>query len=319
MSPLPTPRRLAGRTARALGLRRPDRRERRVVLHLGSQKTGTTAVQAWCRDHAADLARGGVAARTRQPDIREALGGWYETSRDGADDLLAAYLAAPWRDRQVRGVLYSCESNVGAAFRDDSRDLYPRLGPNLEAIERATAGSSRHVQFTVRSYGPFLESAYQQQLKHGHPSSFDALADRVAPTLSWRPVVTRLVEVFGAENVTVYDYDRAREADVPLVRQVLLDALHRLGAGDLDVVVDDGHRPNTRYTQRMADLSLATLPLLEGREEREALHRFSVATLGRRPAPDDAPARFLADDAAAGLADRYAADVAWLSRLVEVR
>jgi hypothetical protein len=320
MSTRPTaPRRLAARTARALGVPLPDRRERRVVLHLGSQKTGTTAVQAWCREHAADLARAGVAARTAQPDIREALGGWYEAARPGADERLAAFLEAPWRDLRLRGLFYSCESNVGAAFQAGSPDLYPRLGPNVEAVERATAGAARHVQFTVRSYGPFLESAYQQQLKHGHHSSFDELADRVAGSLSWRPVVSRLVDAFGAENVTVYDYDRARPAETPLVRQVLVDALGHLGAPGFDVVVDAGHRPNTRYTQRMADLSLSALPLLEGRAEREALHRFTVATLGRRPAADDAPARFLADGAAAELDERYAADIAWLSGLVEVR
>jgi hypothetical protein len=320
MSSRPTaPRRLAARTARAVGMPLPDRRERRVVLHLGSQKTGTTAVQAWCREHAAELSGAGLAALTSQPEVREALGGWYETSRDGADERLAAYLEAPWHDLRLRGLFYSCESNVGAAFQPGSAELYPRFGPNVDAVARATAHADRHVQFTVRSYGPFLESAYQQQLKHGHHSSFESLADRVAGSLSWRPVVERLVDTFGAENVTVYDYDRPRATDTPLVRQILLDAVGRLGVPGLAVQVDADHRPNTRYTQRMADLALATLPLLDDRAEREALHRFTVATLGRRPAADDAPARFLADDAAAELGERYTADIAWLAERVEVR
>ncbi|WP_418276178.1 hypothetical protein ACNHYB_15130 [Isoptericola jiangsuensis] len=312
-------RRLAARTARRLGLRRPMPRGRRLVLHLGSQKTGTTAVQAWCRQNAAVLAAAGVTARTDQGEIRKTLGGWYEAARPGSAERLEAYLTQSWHDTRRPGLYYSCESNVGAAFLDSSPALYPRLADNLAALESATAGVPRHVQFSVRSYRDFLESAYQQQLKAGRSRPFEALADRVLDDLSWRPVVSTLIETFGAENVTVYDYDRARPEGSGLVRQIILDAVHRLGGAPVDVTVDESHRVNVRYSQRMADLSMATLPLLRTPQERAALHQFSVQTLGRHPVPDDAPARFLTGDAVEALAARYAADIDWVAERVEVR
>ncbi|MDO8144132.1 hypothetical protein [Isoptericola sp. 178] len=311
---------LIDRTTAALRRRRRAPADRRVVLHLGSQKTGTTAVQAWCRDHTETLAREGVAVRTTQPEIRAALGGWYDTSRPGADTRLRTFLESAWSTSGADGLFYSCESNVGPAFVRDSPVLYPRLSEAVAGIDRATAGVHRHVQFTVRSYGDFLESAYQQQLKHGRPVRFDELADRVLDGLSWRAPVERLVEAFGAGNVTVYDYDRVRPApERPLVGQILTDALQLLDAAGAAVGDEVSRRTNTRYTQRMADLSVAVLPLLDGVDERAALHRFVTDALGRRPAADDVPASFLDPGTAAELRDRYARDLAWIDSLVGVR
>ena len=175
------------------------------------------------------------------------------------------------------------------------------------------------MQFTVRGYGDFLESAYQQQLKHGKAVRFEELAERVAETMSWRGVVEEMVRVFGAEHLTVYDYDRDRSDARPLVGQIVTDALDRLGATGVVVGDEVSRRTNTRYTQRMADLSLDVLPLLQGADERAAFHRFVTDTLGRRPTPGDVPASFLDAGTATALAERYTADLAAIASLVELR
>ncbi|GAA4720740.1 hypothetical protein GCM10023216_07200 [Isoptericola chiayiensis] len=311
---------LLGRATGLLRRRRPSDADRRLVLHLGSQKTGTTAVQAWCRDHAAMLRDDDVVACTTQPEIRTALGGWYDVTRPGADARLRDYLESAWTTSRAARLFYSCESNVGPAFTGDEPSLYPRFRTAVAGVDRATAGTPRHVQFTIRSYGDFLESAYQQQLKHGRATPFAALADRVVDGLSWREHVTSLVETFGADNVTVYDYDRERPApEQPLVGRILEDAMRWLGADRVTVGDEVSRRTNTRYTQRMADLSVEVLPLLQGADERAALHRFVTDALGRRPAADDVPASFLDPGTSAELAERYARDVAWIGSVVDVR
>ncbi|WP_407316916.1 hypothetical protein UQW22_10630 [Isoptericola halotolerans] len=310
---------LVQRLRDTVAARRPLPAGHQVVLHLGSQKTGTTAVQSWCREHTAELAAAGVVTRTTQPDIRAALDGWYDVTRPGADDRLRAFLEDAWRSTRAPGLFYSCESNTGPAFARDSAELYPRIAENVAGIARATDGVPRHVQFTVRGYAAFLESAYQQQLKHGRAVRFDELADRVQARLSWRGVVEQLARTFGAEHVTVYDYDRDRGAARPLVGQILTDALERLGATGVEVGDEVSRRTNTRYTQRMADLSLEVLPLLDGADERAAFHRFVTDTLGRHPAPGDVPASFLAPDAVTALDERYAEDLAWIGSVVELR
>ncbi|WP_277209711.1 hypothetical protein [Isoptericola croceus] len=310
---------LAQRVRQAVAARRPLPAGRQVVLHLGSQKTGTTAVQSWCREHTAELTAAGVVARTTQPEIRAALDGWYDVARPGADDLLRTFLESAWRTTRAAGLFYSCESNTGPAFAPGIADLYPRITENLAGIARATAGVPRHVQFTVRGYAGFLESAYQQQLKHGKVVRFDELAGRVGATMSWRGVVEEIVRTFGAEHVTVYDYDRDRTGTLPLVGQILTDALERLGAPGIEVGSETSRRSNTRYTQRMAELSLDVLPLLQGADERASFHRFVTDALGRHPAPGDVPASFLDAAGAAALTERYAEDLAWIGSLVELR
>ncbi|GAA1991035.1 hypothetical protein GCM10009718_30970 [Isoptericola halotolerans] len=310
---------LAQRLRDTLAARRPLPTGHQVVLHLGSQKTGTTAVQSWCREHTAELAAAGVTTRTTQPDIRAALDGWYDVARPGADQRLREFLDDAWRTSRSPGLFYSCESNTGPAFAPDSAELYPRIAENLAGIDRATDGVPRHVQFTVRGYAAFLESAYQQQLKHGKVVRFEELAGRVGSTLSWRGVVEELVRTFGAEHVTVYDYDRDRSGSRPLVGQILADALDRLGARGVEVGEEVSRRTNTRYTQRMADLSLDVLPLLRGSDERVAFHRFVTGALGRHPAPGDVPASFLDDGAVSALDERYAEDLAWVASVVELR
>ncbi|WP_402466726.1 hypothetical protein [Isoptericola aurantiacus] len=298
---------------RMLGLAPRARDERsRVVLHLGSQKTGTTAIQAWCRENGELLSRHGVAARTTQEEIRTALGGWYDTSRDGADRRLREFLDATGSHR----VFYSSESNVGPSFVAGAPDLYPRRRACLEGIDRATADRERTVQFTIRSYGPFLESAYLQQLKHGRAQSFAAFTADIDPAFSWVPVVQDLVDVFGAENVVLYDYDRDRTGSDPLVGQVLTDAVGALGAGQAVAGADWSHRTNSRYTQRMADLALDVLPLLRTDGERTAFHRFVSHDVADQ---DGEPATFLDPEQRQAHAVRYADDLAAVASLVDVR
>jgi hypothetical protein len=259
-------------------------------------------------------------ARTTQNEIRQALGGWYDTARDGADAALRAFLDDAGRRAGVDSLFYSSESNVGPAFVAGEPGLYPRLRAGLEGIERATAGTRRRVQFTVRSYAPFLESAYLQQLKHGKPLTFEQYTAGIDDGYSWRPVVQALVDVFGADDVVVYDYDAARDDTLPLVGQVLTDALATLGADGAVRDADWSHRTNPRYTQRMADLALAVLPLLRTDDERRAFHKFCTQVVAKSPASaDDAPATFVGEADAARYAARYADDLAWIRTAVEVR
>jgi len=293
------------------------------VLHLGSQKTGTTAVQAWCREHAEELAGHGILSRTTQTEIRAALDGWYDVSRDGADDLLRAYLEAAFDGDgtgSATSLFYSSESNVGPALVPGEPGLYPRIATNLAGIDRATSGLERHVQFTVRSYAPFLESAYLQQLKHGRALTFAQFMAGVDPGYSWVPVVRTLVDVFGADRLAVYDYDAPRPDDAQLVGRILGDAAGWLGAPDATAGADWSHRTNPRYTRRMTDLALAALPLLRTPDERRQFHRFLATAVARSEASArEEPATFVAADEAAALDDRYRADLAHIRQLVEVR
>lgn len=278
---------------------------RSLVLHLGSQKTGTTAVQAWCRRHTKDLRRHGVAVRTTQPEIRKALGDRYELRQDDSAKRLAVFLDEAWQEAGTQRLFYSCESNVGPAFPRGESGLYPHLRENLETIARATEGVERHVQFTVRSYAPFIESAYLQQLKHGRSLTFDRFVADIDLDLSWRPIVRHLVEVFGEDHVTVYDYD----GPDPLVRRVLSDALGRLDAGKVLDGTDWEHRTNERYTQRMADLSLAVLPRLRNEQERAAFRKFLRDSLND---PEDHPAEFFSPARQEELTLRYTSDTEWI-------
>ncbi|WP_349829471.1 hypothetical protein [Brevibacterium litoralis] len=184
--------------------RSTDRSPRPLTLHLGSQKTGTTAAQRWCRQNKAELATHGIATLTTQPDIRKALGGWYEVKNPGSGEALHTLIQGEYGEG-VNGVFYSSESNVGTMFAPPEPALYPYFTENIQAIARATTEFDRLVQFTVRSHVGFLESSYIQKLKQGTAMPFEDFHSALDPEVSWVPIVQDLVDAFGAENVVIYD------------------------------------------------------------------------------------------------------------------
>lgn len=184
-----------------------------VLLHVGVHKTGTTAIQAALADAREDLAGHNVRYPGKlQAQHRAALAllgrpwGWNNRGggvmdREHFDRLAKRTVKAP--GRVVISSEFFCEASAEQA---------------KEAVTALGDSGTRpvHVVVTLRNLGKLLPSSWQQYLKYGMTTSYDAwLTDvlatpgssKMTPTF-WKrhdhgDVITRWEQAVGRENLTV--------------------------------------------------------------------------------------------------------------------
>jgi hypothetical protein len=263
-----------------------------VLLHVGVHKTGTTAIQAALADAREDLATQNVRYPGKlQAQHRAALAllgrpwGWNNRGggvmdREHFDRLVKRTTTAP--GRVVISSEFFCEASA-----EQAQEAVTALG---EAGARPV-----HVVVTLRNLGKLLPSSWQQYLKYGLTTSYDAwLTDvlaapgssKMTPTF-WKrhdhgDVITRWAKAVGPENLTVmvledvpreYMFDTfAQFLDVPseiLTSRMELTSNRSMTAAEAEVLV----RLNRKVKKTMQWTDYVTLVrrgvalgMVEGRE-----------------------------------------------------
>jgi hypothetical protein len=263
-----------------------------VLLHVGVHKTGTTAIQTALADAREDLATQNVRYPGKlQAQHRAALAllgrpwGWNNRGggvmdREHFDRLAKRTTAAP--GRVVISSEFFCEASA-----EQAQEAVTALG---EAGARPV-----HVVVTLRNLGQLLPSSWQQYLKYGLTTSYDAwLTDvlaapgssKMTPTF-WKrhdhgDVITRWVQAVGPENLTVmvledvpreYMFETfAQFLDVPseiLTSRMELTSNRSMTAAEAEVLV----RLNRKVKKTMQWTDYVTLVrrgvalgMVEGRE-----------------------------------------------------
>ncbi len=262
------------------------------LLHIGPQKTGSTAIQ-WAMHLARDELRAlGVVYPGPGPRPRAAAAAGLGFDRMSPRDTDSA---ESWDDllRQVRS--------------PDAR----RVCVSLEAFARATdeqaeriveslGGDQPHVVAVARRYDALMPSQWQQRVKTQLRLSYDDWLRLVlgppAPedehwTNLWVPhdtvaLLDRWSGLVGAENVTLIVADETDRALLPRTFEQLLD----LPAG---MLVERGGRANTSLTYEQAEL-LRGLNVVfhergwEGQPYLELVRRGVVPALLSAPASGEA-------------------------------
>lgn len=203
----------------------------RIVLHIGSEKTGTTSIQHWAAaNRAALMARGilypvapgqtaggrvdpnhvglaiAVADRARRPDLLGMLGLTEPEAMAryiaGLPERLAAEIAASGCDT----LLLSNEHLSSRVKTAQETAALRRL------LEQATAG--RQVSWQVLLYhrrqDEMIQSFYALRVLHGFTEPFRAAARVEDPRLDPRPLLASYAAAFGEDAITVRLFDRRR-------------------------------------------------------------------------------------------------------------
>ena len=181
-----------------------------VLLHIGVHKTGTTAIQAALADARPDLIAAGVTYPGKlQAQHRAALAvlqrhwGWNTRGGSVLDTKHFDKLARKVQHNAGRVVISSeffCETDEPTTLR----------------VVDAFDPSRLHVVVTLRNLGRLLPSSWQQYLKYGLTTPYEAWLDdvfatpgtsKMSPTF-WRrhdhgAVLTRWANAVGPENVSV--------------------------------------------------------------------------------------------------------------------
>lgn len=262
------------------------------MLHVGVHKTGTTAIQAALADAREDLAAQNVRYPGKlQAQHRAALAllgrpwGWNNRGGGVMDrehfDRLAKRTAAA-SGRVVISSEFFCEASAEQA---------------QEAVTALGGSGARpvHVVVTLRNLGKLLPSSWQQYLKYGLTTSYDAwLTDvlaapgssKMTPTF-WKrhdhgDVITRWAQAVGRENLTVmvledvpreYMFETfAQFLDVPseiLTSRMELTSNRSMTAAEAEVLVR--LNKNVKKTMQWTDYVTlvrrgVALGMVEGRE-----------------------------------------------------
>ena len=261
-----------------------------VLLHIGVHKTGTTAIQAALADARGDLLTHGVRYPGKlQAQHRAALAllgrPWGWNSRGGSVMDRRHFDALVRRVGRHDGRVVISSEFFCEASADKAHETIDALG----GAGRVT------VVVTLRNLGKLLPSSWQQYLKYGLTTSYDAWledvfanpgASKISPTF-WRrhdhaDVLTRWSQACGADNVNVLvleDVDRsaqfrafAQVLDIPeevLVSRMDLTSNRSMTAAEAELLV----RLNKRVKKQLqwADYVRlvrrgVALQMVEGRE-----------------------------------------------------
>jgi hypothetical protein len=181
---------------------------RRIIFHIGLEKTGTDSFQRFCTEQQALLRQHGVLYPTaslafgehnheplvacyldyRDPSIRS-------SGQDRAEVLRS--LAAEIADAGIEHVLISGE-HFSSRFRDSEIE---RLGADFSAFDC-------HVAVVVREHRARLYSAYSQAVLAGRHMTLDAYCDEVFHPdnryMRYAETIGAWERTFGAENLRVF-------------------------------------------------------------------------------------------------------------------
>jgi hypothetical protein len=258
------------------------------LIHIGPQKTGSTAIQGTMHRRRRQLAELGVVypGPTMRPlaagaEIGFAMPRGKQAPPPGAWDALVAQVSTPGQRRVCI-----------------SHEAFGRATPaQVDRIVGELGGGHPHVLAVVRRYDSYLPSQWQQRVKAGELRSYEqwlrVVLEGGPETYAWRNVwmphdtvdlVRRWGGRVGPENITLLVGDEDDRGLLPDVFERLL----ALPAGSLRD--EGGPRANRSLSYPETELLRATMAYAAEHELPDAmayrlLHRGLIAALVKSPYP----------------------------------
>ncbi|MBK4214874.1 hypothetical protein JJJ17_02930 [Paracoccus caeni] len=210
------------------------RNKRRLIVHLGVQKTGSTGIQRHLHRNAAALAdrlilRTPDEGSPMRPLGRAAVHYSLKPSNDSATALAIAFEAVladlPGNDLPV---LLSHENLAGAMPGNGGEiALYPALPNILQIILKSASGFSTDFVVYTRNMARWKASVWAQAVRtDGYTRPEDQFLNETAAMPGWGDLMRRLSEVAGSDRVTRFKLEDEAQDGHPgrqLLRHAGLD------------------------------------------------------------------------------------------------
>lgn len=290
---------------------------RRLLLHMGLAKTGSTAIQHWSVWNRDWLRQHGVRYPEHRSDEKALRG----ESMPGNGDVALPFISGMEHHnpaaakRGMAAVLAKATAGDAPVTLLSNEKMFGQFRPeHLSEVRRHLAAEGITLQAVVylRDIAGHAVSAYAQRVKQIPITStlWDYLTDESAPERlrykqQLRPPLEHLLEVLGEENLTVRHYDTHRHA---LVEDFLT---HVLGITDRDGT-QDPPSPVANRSLTLREIEWKRHLNTKVRDRGKA--RFLGRRLAMLPAPDGDRRLNLTDSGLAYLEDRFGDEVAWTNR-----
>ena len=179
--------------------------KKKIHIHLGPHKTGSTAIQRALRENASVLKEGFGLTAIKTPLIAKAA---KFLNADRTQDAVSALESVADLCAKAEGdCIISCEDFSGPIpGTRGKRKLYPNLWPNLRALEDVFSIYDCRYYFFLRHPEDWAWSAYVQNLKHRQKfSRYEEFINFLNLDELWDAVISKPTRELGKNFVTI-DY-----------------------------------------------------------------------------------------------------------------
>lgn len=180
---------------------------KKVLVHIGPHKTGSTSIQNTLSASADFLNRAGISYLQNSETHRAALDLANERFEEAEHRL--SKISETLSDLPSEWVILSQEDFCGALIgRTAQRRIYPKLTKNLRILMRALRPHRVQFAFFVRDEAEWLRSSYHQHLKfRTRFCRYSDFAAHYGEDFSWSAKLEKPFEVFGSNFITL-TYDK---------------------------------------------------------------------------------------------------------------
>jgi len=271
---------------------------RRLILHIGLEKTGSTAFQAYCTKNRRRLAAAGVVYPAHPACFLGLNHAPLAASYFSAEEAEALLIAGRSADRREAIAALKAESAGAALTLISAEHLSSRFDPGrIHALAADLADYEVSVAVVVRDPVARARAAYATAVASGRALTLAAFVEELlAPGNGYllsRAVIEAWSQVFGRERMIVAGYREGQDIVPALARRLIPGAAPETG----------GLRRNV------------SPPAAEIERQRRANAAMGLARwLARWRGRARGPALAFTPDEAARIEAHTAEDVAWLRR-----
>lgn len=173
---------------------------RKLILHVGTHKTGSTSIQRTVSLLARKRASGVTDLSNPMRAFIPTLGTAGEIPFLDAKASIQDALATHTRDGRVN--IWSNEVLLGNPYQ-----AYPHSSRTMERLAQVTEGYDVHCVIYFRRQDSFIESLYKQSLQEGNAHTTEEfIALLPLDRFGWNHLADSLVSAFGETRVSIFPY-----------------------------------------------------------------------------------------------------------------
>ncbi|WP_420429939.1 hypothetical protein [Kordiimonas sp.] len=199
---------------------------RRIILHLGAPKTGSTSLQYYLAENTGALERAGIVYPERMIQhgkvdmLHTHLVQMRTRSKPEAAFAAArARLNTLFEKSGAHSLLLSNESLLGEPYHADKAGFFPHHAKWVAELKRLFEDYDVDVIYFTRSFESFLPSYYVQYVRKGGALTLKDFCAHVRHgDISWCPLVASLKVAFGDENVRIFDHAALKDKPADTIR-----------------------------------------------------------------------------------------------------
>jgi hypothetical protein len=275
---------------------------KRLILHVGVPKTGTSLIQRTMRQLRPELRRSGVVyidrkAMHRLPD-RPSWSAYGTGPEENRPRFLADLREVVKRERlqtapRARTVVMSNESMIGRVAPEYGDPFWPRATDALTDVVSALEPKSTRVIMYIRRQDRLLESLFMQRIHLGATMAWNRFHEAACrdDRIRYQDLIQAIETVPTVEEISVAPFELIGAGGVPFVTHFLRSL--NLGLERLVADREDEKPSNPSYTQPAYELALKINKHLETPAQRELTRKYLRQLF---PADEYPKAQLLTDD-----------------------